>query len=95
MQHMVGAHCSCRCRRAFPIDACLPRNQRCDIRNPHEPFPEMLCAMDADQYELVFYRKGGSFVAVDAHANPAREEFVDGKRAGKIAQREIIVQLDD
>ena len=51
--------------------------------------------MDADQYELVFHRKGGSFVAVDAHANPAREEFFDGKRAGKIAQREIIVQLDD
>ena len=51
--------------------------------------------MDADQYEFVFYRKGGSFVAVDAHANPAREEFFDGKPAGKIAQREIVVQLDD
>ena len=61
----------------------------------YQPFPEMFCAMDADQYELIFYRKGGSFVAIEAHANLAREEFFDGP-GGKIAQREIVVQqLDD
>ena len=55
----------------------------------------MFCAMDTDQYELIFNRKGGSRVAIEAHANLAREEFFDGKRAGKIAQREIVVQFDD
>ena len=33
-------------------------------------------------------------MAIDAHANLAREEFFDGKRAGEITQREIVVQLD-
>jgi hypothetical protein len=51
--------------------------------------------MDAYQYELVFHREGGSFAAIEAHANLAPEEFFDGKPAGEIAQREIVVQLDD
>ena len=55
----------------------------------------MFCSMDADQYELVFHREGGSFAAIEAHANLAPEEFFDRKRTGEIAQREIVMQFDD
>ena len=47
------------------------------------------------QHEFVFHGEGGSFVAIEAHADLPREKFFEGKPAGKIAQREIVVQLDE
>ncbi len=75
VQQMFCSYRSCRCHRALPIDARLPRNQRGDIRNPREPFPEMLCAVNADQHEFVFHRQGGSFMRIEAHANLPHEKM--------------------
>ncbi len=95
VQQMFCIYCSCRCRSALPVDARLPGNQRGDIGNPGEPFPEMLCTMNADQYEFVFHRQGGSFIRIEAHVNLPREEIFDGQRTRKISQRELAVQFDE
>src|ERR1700756_3884948 len=53
----------------------------------------MFRAMDANQHEMIFERGCGNFMRVQAYANLPRKEIFDGKRAGKIAQRQIIVKL--
>ena len=51
--------------------------------------------MNANQHKFVFHREGGDVVTIDAHADLPREKFLKRKAAGKIAQRAVVVQLDD
>src|SRR5271169_409178 len=55
----------------------------------------MFCAVNADQYQLVFHRKGRGVVAVEAHANLAREKLFNGEPAREVAQREVVVQFHE
>src|ERR1700752_4117129 len=92
---MLGSYRSCRGPRARPIQARLPRNERGHIRNPEQTFPEMFGAMDRDQHEFVFHRKGGNLVGIEAHVSLPRKKVFDGKSAGKIAKGKIVVQFDE
>jgi len=69
--------------------------QRGDVGDPHQALPKMFCAVNRDQHEFVFHRKGGSFMSIEAHADVPREKILEGEPARKIAQGEIVVQLDD
>jgi hypothetical protein len=51
--------------------------------------------VNADEDEFVFHTEGGSVVGIEAHADLAFEEFFEREPAREIAQREIVVQLDE
>ncbi len=55
----------------------------------------MFCAVDANQHKFVFHGKSGNFVGIESHTDLPSEKFLKGEPAGKIAQRSVVVQLDD
>ena len=54
----------------------------------------MLGPVDADQHEFIFHGEGRNFTHIEADADLPREEFFQGERAGKVRERQIVVQFD-
>jgi len=55
----------------------------------------MFCAVDADQHEFIFHRECRRFAAIETNKDLACEKILKGKPAGKVAQRAVVVELDD
>jgi len=55
----------------------------------------MRSAVDTDVYKLIFDRQGRNFMTIELHASLAREELFDREPAGKVAQREIVMQFNE
>jgi hypothetical protein len=72
----------------------VPSDKRGDIRNPHQAFRKMFCAMNTVENEFVFQTQGGHFPAVDVGA-VSGEEILDGHGFGVITESGFGVQFDD
>ncbi len=55
----------------------------------------MFCAVNTDVNQFVFDRQGRNFVDILVHESAPRETLFERQGSGKVAQREIVVQLDE
>ena len=94
VQQMLRLHSFCGCGGALPIDARLRRDQARDVRDPAQPFPKMLGAVDTDKHKLIFHAGSGHFASIEADTNLACEELLNRKWPRKITKGQIIVEFD-
>lgn len=79
---------------ALPVKLGMAMDDSGNVGDPHQAFPEMFCAVNGDEDELVFEREGRDAAAVDGYEREALKEIFDRKRAREIAQRTFRVQFD-
>src|SRR5229473_383765 len=80
---------------AVPIHGIFFRNQRPHIADPHQPFPEMFCAVHADEHQLVFDRKRRDFAAVDGDVGATLKQFFYRQSPRVIPKRSLGVEFDE
>jgi len=73
----------------------MPGNEGGYIRNPHQAFPKMLCAVNAVEDEFIFQTQSGHFLAVDENGAAAGKQILDGHRLRVITEGVFGVQFDD
>src|SRR5260370_26132315 len=95
VKYAFRSHDSRRIGNALPIDTRLPRHQSGNVRNPHQALPKVFGSVDADQHEFIFHGQCRRLAAIQRNTDLARKKILKWKPARKIAQRDVVVQLDD